>query len=269
MSKLISKTVQDVVVAAYVETSRLWICLEDVCKLLHISPSSLNIPIQHRQYCYDFKNTCRIDNNNKVFVDLVGLAIICLRCSSPLAEYLLTQFVGEVYTEFCCQTNNHGTVAPYHCRPNEPPNDLLECVLRQLDLILNSIAQLCANNNTQFTELNNQVSAIRLQNTNITAQLNSILELLNSQIVPQLTSLADQIDGALAQILNLINSSTESLSEQIRNDTTATNAILANLTSGVNNMNSTLTNLTQTITTNLDSIANQLEQILAILTPTP
>lgn len=99
---LISKKCQDINVSVYFDQfCVLWVSADDVLHLLRLPSSVLQTIQQRHKKCWvDFRcpNHCSHDAS-KVFIDLYGLGNLCNRVNSPVADYLMTLFIAEVYLE--------------------------------------------------------------------------------------------------------------------------------------------------------------------------
>ncbi|AIE47834.1 calyx [Peridroma alphabaculovirus] len=286
---LITKKVQESGVSAYLDSSLvLWVSADDVLQLLRLPQSVLQtVPARHRKCWVDFRcpNQCRYDNT-KIFVDLFGLGILCNRCSSNTADYLMTLFVAEVYSDyFNCRRrscsprrrsvsprrrrSSRRSVSPRRRRSSRSPRrrrscspphhhhhhdrELLERVARQNDLILSSLNTLSINSSNQHLELSNLLNAIRLQNVTIGTQVAQILAAIENlgDVTGDFDRLLAELDTRFNALTAALTAAITQLSDALRNELTNINSILNNLTSSVTNINATLNNLLQAIN-NLD-----------------
>ncbi|ACF05391.1 PP34 capsid [Adoxophyes orana nucleopolyhedrovirus] len=279
-----------------------WVGAEEVLNILRLPSSALqSIPLRHRKCWLDFRNfynpnsncsiSCRWDGG-KLFIDLYGLGNLCNRVTSNVADYLMTQFIGEIYRDYYSECGQQQPLQPLpfpvppqppiapDCRPPPQtlPLELLERLNRQSDLIVNALNQLSINNSNQHLEINNQLNAIRLQNVTIAGQLTSILDILENQlgnVTSELSRLLSELDSRFDSFVQTLNTALNSLQDSVRNELTNINSILSNLTSTITNVNSTLANLLQAINnlnlsdlgTELDTILEIVQQILNVLTP--
>lgn len=265
MSKLITKTVQDVPIPVYIDVSKLWVGADDIFKVLHVQPFIIGIPPQHRQYWYDFKNYNKLEGN-KLFVDLYGLSVICHKSNNPLASYLLTQFVGDVYADYYLNqpvsSSPNGSSNNNNCSTCKPIDNNVEIasekISKQYELILNTLNQLCVNNNGQFAEFNNQVSAVRLQNNTISSQINAVHDVMSNKLVSDIEKLSSQTALGQQQTLQAVNTNDSLLKQVLKNENTNTNSILSNLASSVTNMTTTLGNLGHNVTNTLETIKSEI-----------
>ncbi|AXS67757.1 calyx/pep [Cryptophlebia peltastica nucleopolyhedrovirus] len=292
------KKVQDYGVPVLVDpvTWTAWVGADEVLNVLRLPSSVLqSIPLRHKKCWLDFRggfnpnNNCNVScrwDTGKLFIDLYGLGLLCGRVNSSLSDYLMTQFVGEIYRDYAPDVlPQPQPPLPFPVPPQPPvpppgnlPLELLERLNRQSDLIINALSQLSISNSNQHLEITNQLNAIRLQNVTITGQLTSILDILENQlgnVTSELNRLLTELDGRFDSFVNTLNSALSALQDSVRNELTTINSILSNLTSTVTNLNSTLTNLLQAISNlNLGDLSNEIEsisttvdQILSILTP--
>ncbi|ABY65835.1 polyhedral envelope protein [Orgyia leucostigma nucleopolyhedrovirus] len=302
---VLTKKIQDLPVTVFLDQSWvLWLCADDVLQLLRLPASVLqSIPSRHKKCWNDFRcgstgvNSCRLDGN-RVFIDVYGLGNLCNRVNSAQSDYLCTLFIAETYKDACAQSSQSGNgcfpPAPLpdfrplpdrDCVPdcNRPPNhtELLERILRQNDLIVNGLSQLCINNSNQHSEITNTLNSIKLQNVTITGQLTQIIDLIETQlsaISGDVKTILGEFDARLDTLLNAVNKALTQLQENVRNELTNINSILNNLTSSVTNINATLNNLLQILNnldlgdlTNINDTLTELktvvDEILNILTP--
>ncbi|QAT90328.1 calyx/polyhedral envelope protein [Spodoptera exempta nucleopolyhedrovirus] len=289
---LITKKCQDINVSAYFDQfCVLWVSADDVLHLLRLPVATLQTIQQRHKKCWvDFRcqqqHHCSHDAN-KVFIDLYGLGNLCNRVNSQIADYLMTVFVSEVYTErrrnsrrSCSprraskspsrrrsnsprrrssgcrrRSRRSRSRSPRRCCPSQHhhhhnhQNELLDRIARQNDLIASNINQLTMTNSNQHLELSNLLNTIRLQNTTIANQVAQILENTEGlgEITGDFTRLLAEIDTRLATLTTTLLNAINQLSEQLRSDLTGINAILNNLSSSVTNINATLNNLLQAI----------------------
>ncbi|AKN80609.1 PP34, Calyx, Polyhedron envelope protein [Perigonia lusca single nucleopolyhedrovirus] len=296
-NNILVRKIQDCNVSVFVEPSWVaWVSAEEIIQLLRLPHNILqSIPPRHKKCWIDFRSgqcgggSIRHENS-KVFIDLWGLGLLCTRITCNLADYLMTQFIAEIYKEWACIEANSAPVPPPpfdcnrptpDCRP--PPSDchdreLLERLNRQSDLIVNTLNQLSINSSNQNLEITNQLNAIRLQNITITGQLASILDILETQlgsITEDINRVLGDFTVRLEALLAALNTTITQLQDTIRSELTNINAILGNLTSSVTNINATLNNILQALnnlnvgdlTAILNDIQANINQILEILTP--
>jgi Baculovirus polyhedron envelope protein, PEP, C terminus/Baculovirus polyhedron envelope protein, PEP, N terminus len=303
---VISKKIHDIGVTVYVDPSWvLWLSAEDVLHLLKLPLSLLQtIPPRHKRCWIDLKcpTVYRFDNS-KIFIDLYGLAILCNRVSSNACDYLMTQFIAEVYRDFsalcnprissrrrssrrvsrrrssrcrspirrrssCRRSRRRSSRRRSSCRHHH--HLLLDRIAKQNDTIINNLNQLTLTSSNQHLELQNLLNTIRLQNVTIinqTTQILSILETQLGEINNKLTQLISDLETRLEALAASLIATINQLTDNLRNDLTTINSILNNLTSSVTNINSTLNNLIQAIN-NLkvdDLLSTLLTQINRVL----
>ncbi|AYN44997.1 calyx/pep [Alphabaculovirus alterspexiguae] len=306
---LITKKCQDINVSAYFDQfCVLWVSADDVLHLLRLPASTLQTIQQRHKKCWvDFRcqqHHCSHDAN-KVFIDLYGLGNLCNRVNSQIADYLMTVFVSEVYTErrrSCspsrrkskspsrrrsvsprrrssgrrrsrsrCRSRSRSPrkcCPPHHHHHHHHQNELLDRIARQNDLIASNINQLTMTNSNQHLELSNLLNTIRLQNTTIANQVAQILENTEGlgDITGDFTRLLAEIDARLATLTTTLLNAINQLSEQLRSDLTGINAILNNLSSSVTNINATLNNLLQAINgLNIGNLLAELQDSVAAI----
>ncbi|ADD73829.1 PP34 [Lymantria xylina nucleopolyhedrovirus] len=289
---VLTKKIHDVGVLHFLDAAYvLWVSADEVVQLLRLPANIVNgIHARHKKCWNDFRGGggggSRLDGT-RVFVDLYGLGYLCNRINSTLADYLCTLFVAEVYRDACCPQPPPAPFPDYNapspdCRPPpQPPckpndSELLDRIVRQNDLILNGLNQLCLNHSNHHFELSNILNSIKLQNVNIINQLSQIFEDgVLSGLDDKLSRLISDLDGHFADFGNALNAALAQVQDSLRNDLTNINSILTNLTSSLTNINSTINNLLQTLTNlglgevsaKLNGVQSTVDRILGVLTP--
>ncbi|QWO71655.1 pp34 [Orgyia pseudotsugata single capsid nuclopolyhedrovirus] len=302
---VLTKKVQDSSVTAFLDHSWvLWVGTDDVLQLLRLPSSVLqSIPSRHKKCWNDFRcnGSHRLDGN-RVFIDIFGLGNLCNRVNSTQSDHLCTVFIADVYRDACAQSSQNGGNGGNGCLPptplpdfrplpdrdcvpdcNRPPstNELLERIIRQNDLIVNGLSQLCINNSNQHLEITNTLNSIKLQNVTISGQLTQLIDLVDTQlsaIAADIRTLLGEFDDRLNSLLSAVNTALAQLQDSVRNELTNISSILNNLTSSITNINATLNNILQALNnldlgdlTDLDNRLTDLQttvnQILGILTP--
>nr|ANS71019.1 polyhedral calyx protein [Lymantria dispar multiple nucleopolyhedrovirus] len=297
---VLSKKIHDVCVLHFLDAAYvLWVSVDEVIQLLRLPSTIVNgVHARHKKCWNDFRgcgigggggnNSCSRLDGGRLFVDLYGLGYLCNRVNSNLADYLCTLFVAEVYKDACCSQPQPPQPFPDFnpspdCRPPPPPPtckpseaDLLDRIVRQNDLILNGLNQLCLNHSNHHFELSNILNSIKLQNCNIINQLTQIFDDgVLSNIDENLSRLVADLDGRFAEFEKALNAALTQLQDALRNDLTNINSILANLTSSLANINSTINNLLQMLNNlglgdlvvKINDVQTTVNQIFEVLTP--
>nr|AMO27991.1 PP34 [Lymantria dispar multiple nucleopolyhedrovirus]AMO65619.1 pep [Lymantria dispar multiple nucleopolyhedrovirus] len=292
---VLTKKIHDVGVLHFLDAAYvLWVSIDEVVQLLRLPANIANgIHTRHKKCWNDFRGGggggggSRVDGT-RAFVDLYGLGYLCNRTNSTLADYLCTLFVAEAYRDACCAQPPAPfpdyNASPPDCRPPLPPqppckpndSELLDRIVRQNDLILNGLNQLCLNHSNHHFELSNILNSIKLQNVNIINQLSQIFDDgVLSGLDEKLSRLIADLDGHFADFGSALDAALAQLQDSLRNDLTNINSILANLTSSLTNINSTINNLLQTlqnlglgeVSAKLNDVQSTVDRILGVLTP--
>ncbi|AGR56858.1 pep [Hemileuca sp. nucleopolyhedrovirus] len=176
-----------------------------------------------------------------------------------------------------CDHDHHCDHNHHHHHHHNHNRELLECIGKQNDLIINGLGQLCVNNSNQHLEITNVLHCIKLQNITLNGQLSQLIDSIDNQlssISDDVLKLLNDFDEKFDKLLGDINRILAQLQDTLRNELTGINSILNNLTSSVTNINSTLNNILQSLNglnlgellARFDEISSKLDEILGLLT---
>ncbi|AAZ38215.1 CALYX/PEP [Agrotis segetum nucleopolyhedrovirus A] len=99
---VLTKKCQDINVSLFFDQCCiLWVSADDVLNLLRLPHAVLQtVQPRHKKCWVDFRCSHHCSHDpNKIFIDLYGLGNLCNRVNSPVADYLMTLFVSEAYSE--------------------------------------------------------------------------------------------------------------------------------------------------------------------------